>query len=100
MMYFARTFLNMRAYGVRVIAIEEFVNYEKIVSIENIFENGWRKDAYPSSYPLDPHLAISYRNHHMSLAYFSHLAPSVLFFLTEKQSQKGEGVMAQCPPPP
>ena len=51
MVHFARTFLNMRAYGVRVIVIEEFVNYEKIVYIENIFKNGWRKDAYPSSYP-------------------------------------------------
>ena len=98
MMHFARTFLNMRAQGLRVIAIEEFVNYEKIVYIENIFENGWRKDAYPSSYPLDPHLAISNKNHHMSLAYFSHLVPLVLFFLTKKQTQKEEGGMTQCPP--
>ena len=37
-MHFARTFLNMRALGVRVIAIEEFVNYEKIVYIENILK--------------------------------------------------------------
>ena len=44
---------------------------------------------HPTS--LDPHLAISYRNHHMSLAYFSHLAPLVLFFLTKKQSQRGGG---------
>ena len=30
--------------------------------------------------PLDPPLAISYRNHQKSLAYFSHLAPLILFF--------------------
>ena len=48
-------------------------------------------------YPLDPSLAISYTNHQKSLAYFSHLAPLVLFFITKRKSQK-EGGMAQCPP--
>ena len=38
-------------YGVRLIAIEGVRNYRKIVCIKNIFENGWWKDAYPSSYP-------------------------------------------------
>ena len=41
---------------------------------------------------LTPHptpLAISYRKHQKSLAYFSHLAPLVLLFFTERQSQKG-----------
>ena len=46
--------------------------------------------------PLDPPLAISYRNHQKSLAYFSYLAPSILFFFIKRQSQKG--VMAQCLP--
>ena len=36
-----------------------------------------------------PPLAISYRNHQKNLAYFSHVAPLVLFFLTKRQSQKG-----------
>ena len=80
---------NMMHFGVRPIAIEEVRNYGKIVDIKNIFENGWWGDAYPSSYPLDPPLAISYRNHQKSVAYFSHLAPLVLFFFTERQSQKG-----------
>ena len=39
--------------------------------------------------PLDPPLAISYRNYQKSLAYFSHLASLVLFFFTERQIQKG-----------
>ena len=37
--------------------------------------------------PLDPPLAISYGNHQKSLAYFSHSAPLILFFFTERQSQ-------------
>ena len=39
-----------------------------------------------------PHLtflAISYRNHQKSLAYFSHLAPLILFIFTKRQSQGG-----------
>ena len=44
---------------------------------------------YPSSYPLDPPLAISYKNHQKSLAYFSHLEPLILLFFTIRQSQKG-----------
>ena len=43
-------------------------------------------------------LAISYRNHHKSLAYFSHLAPLILFFFTKRQSQK-EGVGHGTMPP-
>ena len=46
--------------------------------------------------PLDPPLAISYRNYQKSLAHFSHLASLVLLFFTKRQSQKGG--MAQCPP--
>ena len=44
---------------------------------------------YPT--PLDPPLAISYRNHQKSLVYFSHLAPIVLFFFTKRPSQRGGG---------
>ena len=39
--------------------------------------------------PLDPPMAISYRNHQKKLAYFSHLAPLVSFFFTKRQGQKG-----------
>ena len=34
---------------------------------------GWMHIPHPTS--LDPPLAISYRNHQKSMAYFSHLAP-------------------------
>ena len=44
-----------------------------------------------------PPLDISYRNHQKGLAYFSDLAPLVLFFFTKRQGQKGGG-MAQGPP--
>ena len=36
---------------VRLIAIKKGQNYGTIVYIKNIFENGWREDAYSSSYP-------------------------------------------------
>ena len=45
---------------------------------------------------LYPPLAISYRNHPKSLAYFSHLALLFLFILLKVES-KGRGI-AQCPP--
>ena len=53
---------------------------------------GW-EDAYPSSYPL----AISYRSHQKSLAYFSHLVPLILFFFTKRQSQKEGGAWQNVP---
>ena len=43
----------------------------------------------PNPTPRDPPLTISYRNHQKSLAYFSRLAPSVLFFFIKRPSQKG-----------
>ena len=49
----------------------------------------------PHPTPLYPPLAMSYRNHQKSLAYFSHLGPLILFFLLIAQS-KGGG-LAQCP---
>ena len=52
----------------------------------------------PHLTPLDPPLGISYRNHQESMAYFSHLAPSILFFFTERLSPKKEGGMAHAPP--
>ena len=91
MMHFVRTFSIMRAQGVRLIANEEVRNYGKIVYIQNNFENGWYKMHTPHPTPLDPPLAISYRNHQKSMAYFSYLAQLILFLFTKRQSQKGEG---------
>ena len=48
---------------------------------------------HPTS--LYPPLAISYRNHQKSLAYFSHLTPLILFFLLKgKVKREGHGPMA------
>ena len=47
----------------------------------------------PHRTPLDPLLTISYRNHQKNLAYFSHLAPSVLFILLKGRVKRGD--MAQ-----
>ena len=55
-----------------------------------IMAGGWM---HTSPTPLDPPLAMSYRNHQKSLAYFSHLAPLVLFFFTRRRSEKGGGGM-------
>ena len=48
----------MRAYSVRLIAIEEVQNYGKVVFIKYIFENGWwGGDASPTPF-LGPPLSI------------------------------------------
>ena len=44
----------------------------------------------PHPTPLDPPLVISYRNHQKSLAYYSHLAPLILFFFTKRQNEREE----------
>ena len=46
MMHFVRTFSIMRAYGKRLITIEEARNYGKIAYIKNIFQNGWWEDMH------------------------------------------------------
>ena len=52
----------------------------------------------PHPTPLDPPLAISYRNNQNSLAYFSHLAPLLLLFFSKRQSKKGgHGPMPPLP---
>ena len=48
---------------------------------------------HPTS--LDPSPAIGYTIHQKSQAYFSHLAPLVLFFFTKRLSEKEGGM----PPP-
>ena len=44
----------------------------------------------PGPHPtlLDPPLAMSHKNHQKCLAYFRYLALLVLFFFTQRQSQK------------
>ena len=45
----------------------------------------------PHPTPLDSPLTISYRNHQKNLAYFSHLAPLLLFFLLKGRVKRGGG---------
>ena len=44
---------------------------------------GERMHALPPT-PQNQPLAVSYRNHQKNLAYFSHLAPLVLFFVIKR----------------
>ena len=83
----------VRAEGVRLIAMEEIRYYGKIAFIKNIFENGWWEDAYSSSYPPGHELQKPSKES----AYFSHLAPLILFFFTKRPSQKGEGAWYNDP---
>ena len=53
----------------------------------------------PTPPPLYAFLAISYRNHHKSLAYFNHLAPLALFIFTKRKNQKGRGAWHNASPP-
>ena len=96
MMHFVRAFLVMRAKR-KAYCYQRGSNYGKIVYIKSIFENGWWKNAYPSSYPPGSAPGHKLQNRQKSLAYFSHLAPLNLFFFTKEPSQK-EG-MVQCSPP-
>ena len=58
---------------------------------------GWRMyTPGPHPSPADPPLAMSYKNHQKSLAYFRYLAP--LFFLFYYKAESKRGGMAQCPP--
>ena len=64
---------------------------EKLYTSKTFLEIGDGRMHTPHSTPLDLPLAVSYRNHQKSLAYFSHLAPLVLFLFTKRQSQRGGG---------
>ena len=66
--------------GVRLMAMEEVRNYGKTF----LKMAGGRMHTPHSTY-----LAISYKNHQKSVAYFSQLAPLILLFFTEMQNQKG-----------
>ena len=63
---------------------------EKLYTSKALLKIAGGKMHTPHPTPLDPPLAISYKNLQKSLVYFSHLVPLILFFFTKKQSQKGE----------
>ena len=73
---------------------------EKLYTSKTLLKmaSGWMCTLGPHPTLLDLSLAMSYRNHRKSPAYFRYFAPSVLFFFTKAQNQKGGGGMAQCPP--
>ena len=64
----------------------------------SIMAGGRRHTSDPT--PLDPPLAISYKSHQISPAYFSRLAPLVLLFVTKNRVKRGGpgGGGAQCTP--
>ena len=64
---------------------------EKLYTSKTFLKMDGGKMHTPHSNPLDLPQAIRYRNHQKSLAYFSHLAPLILFFFTKRQRQKGVG---------
>ena len=72
MMHFVRAFSIMRAYGVRLIAIEEAQNYGEIVAYtpKTFLKMAGGRRHTPHHSSLDLPLAIIYRNHQKSLAYF------------------------------
>ena len=80
----------------RLIAIEEVRNYEKLYASKAFLKMAGERmrTRYPT--PLEQPLAMSHKNHQKSLAYFSHSAPLVSFFLLNGRvkSEGGRG-MAQ-----
>ena len=58
---------------------------EKLCTSKTFLKMGGGKMHTPDPTPLDPLLAINYKNHQK--AYFGHLAPLILFIFTERQSQ-------------
>ena len=64
---------------------------EKLRTSKTLMKMAGGKMHTPHPTRLDPPLAVSYKSHQNSLAFFSHLAPLVLFFFTKRHSQKGGG---------
>ena len=73
MMHFVCTFSIMRACGVRLIAIKEVRIMGKLYTSKTLSKIAGGRMHTPYPIPLDPPLAISYKNHQQNLAYFSHL---------------------------
>ena len=63
---------------------------EKLYTLKAFLEMAGGRMHAPHPTPLYPPLAISYRNHQKSVAYFSHLVPLILFFLLKSIVKKGE----------
>ena len=87
MMHFVRTFSLLRAKG--VLLSKRFEIMEKLYRSTRVLKMAGGMMHTPHPIPLDPPLAISYRNHQKSLAYFSHLAQLVLFFFTKRLVKRG-----------
>ena len=68
---------------------------EKFYTSKSFLKMAGGRMHIPHPAPLDSPLAISNRNHQKNLAYFSHLARLVLFFLLKGRVKRGGG-MAQC----
>ena len=83
MMHFVRTFSVMRAQG--LLLSKKFKIMEKLYTSKTFLKMAGGRMHTPHPTPL----AINYRNHQKSLAYFSQLAPLVLFFFAKRQSEKG-----------
>ena len=96
MMHFVRTFSVTRAYGGRLIAVEEVRHYGKIVYIKNIFKNGWWEDAHPSSYSLGSAPGNKLRKPSKESGIFQSLGTINFVLFAKRLSQKGR-VMAQWP---
>ena len=94
MIHFVRTFLIIH---VRLTAIEQVRNNRKLYASKTFLKTAGGRMDIPHLTPLDSFLTISYRNHQKNLAYFSHLASSVVFLLTKRQSQKGRGAWHNGP---
>ena len=84
MMHFVSHVFDVRAEGVRLIAMEEVRNDGRFVYIKNILEmaGGRMHILILANLP-----AIIYKNHHKSLPYYIYLAPLILFFFTKRRSQ-------------
>ena len=87
MMHFVRTFSIMGDYG--ALLSKRYEIMEKLYTSKKFLKLAGGRMRIPHRTPLDPPLAISYGNHQKSLAYFSHLAPLVLFFFINRLSQNG-----------
>ena len=100
MIHFVRTFLVMRAHGIRLIAIEEVRNCRKIVCVKNIFENVLGEYAYPSSYPSGFTPGHKLEKPSKECGIFQSLdTVSILFWVTKRQSQKERGAWHNGPAP-
>ena len=89
---FVRTFSIMRAQGERLIVIEEVRNYEKIVYIKNIYENGLWENAYPSSYPPGSTPGYPLEKPSKESGIFQSLgAINLVLFLLKAESKGGGG---------